>query len=146
MDPNPNHGLLRKVATYPRLDAIGAKEIPGKGRGVVALHDIAKGDLIERAPMLVIPHQDRPAVDRTIVFTYLFVWEPGRPQQTLYEHRGRAAIVLGLGSLLNHAAHPNAGYSANMDDLEIEFRALRDIAAGEEVTIDYDIELWFDPV
>lgn len=146
MGDNPNHGRLTKRATYPRSDGIGAEEIAGKGRGVVALRNISAGTLLERAPMLVVPDRDRVRTDKTIAFTYLFVWEKEEAQQDLYKSEGRAAIVLGMGSLLNHSDTPNVEYQPNFDELEIEFVASCDIVEGEELTIDYELELWFDPV
>jgi SET domain-containing protein len=116
-----------------------------KGRGVIALQDIKSGELIERSPVLIIPHKDRPAVDPTIVFTYVFMWEKGTVEEDLYKHTGRAAIALGYTSLLNHSYTPNATFHRHIDDLLIDIVAARDIRAGEEVTIDYQMTLWFDP-
>jgi SET domain-containing protein len=116
-----------------------------KGRGVVALQEIKRGELIERSPVLLIPHKDRSAVDPTIVFTYVFMWEHGTVEEDLYKHEGRAAIALGYTSLLNHSYTPNAHFHRHIDDMLIDIVALRDIAAGEEVTIDYQMTLWFDP-
>ncbi|MBF0307353.1 MAG: SET domain-containing protein-lysine N-methyltransferase, partial [Alphaproteobacteria bacterium] len=42
---------------------------------MVAAEDIRKGELIERSPVLLIPSEDRPAVDKTVIFTYVFMWE-----------------------------------------------------------------------
>jgi SET domain-containing protein len=116
-----------------------------KGRGVVALQDIQKGDLIERSPVLIIPKRDRSAVDPTIIFTYVFMWEAGTVEQDLYKHEGRAAIALGFTSLLNHSYTPNAIFHRHIDELMIDIIALRDIDAGEEISIDYQMTLWFDP-
>ena len=70
-----------------------------RGRGVVADRHIEPGELVERSPVLVIPHADRAAIDGTVVFTYVFVWEHGTVEDDLYKHQGRAAIALGLTSL-----------------------------------------------
>lgn len=115
-----------------------------KGRGVVAAEDIRKGDLIERSPVLIIPHEDRPAIDKTIIFTYVFMWEHGTVEEDLYKHEGRAAITLGFTSLLNHSHKPNAEFIRHIDELLLDVVALRDIKKGEEVTIDYQMTLWFD--
>lgn len=118
---------------------------PGKGRGVVAAQDIKKGELIERSPVLIIPRKDRRAVDPTLVFTYVFMWEHGTVEEDLYRHEGRAAIALGYTSLLNHSYAPNAGFLRHIDELMLDITALRDIEAEEEITIDYQMTLWFDP-
>ena len=82
-----------------------------RGRGVVAERRIEPGELVERSPVLVIPHADRAAVDRTVVFTYVFMWEHGTVEEDLYKHEGRAAIALGFTSLLNHS---HAGTAARL--------------------------------
>ena len=118
---------------------------PGRGRGVVADRAIQAGELVERSPVLVIPPQDRAAVDATVVFTYVFMWEHGTVEEGLYRHEGRSAIALGYTSLLNHSYAPNCEFIRHIDDLAIDLVALRDIAAGEELTIDYQMTLWFVP-
>ena len=116
-----------------------------RGRGVVAERRIKPGELVERSPVLVIPHADRAAVDRTVVFTYVFMWEHGTVEEDLYRHEGRAAIALGFTSLLNHSHAPNCAFVRHIDDLAIDLVALRAIEAGEELTIDYQMTLWFTP-
>ncbi len=59
-----------------------------RGRGVVAERRIEEGELVERSPVLVIPHADRVAVDPTVVFTYVFMWEHGTVEEDLYRHEG----------------------------------------------------------
>ena len=116
-----------------------------RGRGVIAEADIPAGALIERSPVLVIPPEDRKAVDPTIVFTYVFMWEHGTVEEDLYRHEGRSAIALGFTSLLNHSYTPNCDFVRHIDELAIDLVAARDIAAGEELTIDYQMTLWFTP-
>ncbi len=116
-----------------------------RGRGVIAETDIPAGALIERSPVLVIPPEDRKAVDPTIVFTYVFMWEHGTVEEDLYRHEGRSAIALGFTSLLNHSYTPNCDFVRHIDELAIDLVAARDIAAGEELTIDYQMTLWFTP-
>ncbi len=116
-----------------------------RGRGVVAEADIPAGTLIERSPVLVIPPGDRAAVDPTIVFTYVFMWEHDTTEEDLYRHDGRAGIALGYTSLLNHSYTPNCDFVRHIDELAIDLIAHRDIAAGEELTIDYQMTLWFTP-
>jgi SET domain-containing protein len=124
---------------------IGVGWFGNKGRGVVALRDLAPGTVIERSPVLIIPAKDRPHTDATIVFTYVFMWEHDTTEQDLYRGEGRAGIALGLSSLLNHSYQPNAEFIRHIDALELELRALQPIRAGEEVMIDYQMDLWFQP-
>ncbi len=138
------HPALQYVARYSS-DWIGVRDFGEKGRGIVALCDIPAGTIIERCPVLIIPERDRVKTDTTVVFTYVYMWEHGTTEQDLYGGAGRAAIALGLGSLLNHSYTPNANFIRRIDDLELELRSCKAIAAGEEVTIDYQMKLWFDP-
>jgi SET domain-containing protein len=116
-----------------------------RGRGVVATHQIRKGDLIERSPVLIIPASDRTATDATVIFTYVFMWEHDTIEEDLYRHEGRAAIALGYTSLLNHSYTPNCDFVRHIDALVIDLVAARDIEAGGELTIDYQMTLWFVP-
>lgn len=123
-----------------RIEARGAR-----GRGVVAGRAIEPGELIERSPVLVIPDQDRATIDQTVVFTYVFMWEHGTVEEDLYKHQGRAAIALGYTSLLNHSYTPNCEFIRHIDDLSIDLIAAKPIEVGEELTIDYQMTLWFTP-
>ncbi len=62
---------------------------------------------------------------------------------------GTVALALGYGSLYNHSYEPNARYEASRRRTKI-FVALRKIATGEEITINYNGEpgdrspVWFE--
>ncbi|MEQ9814724.1 MAG: SET domain-containing protein-lysine N-methyltransferase, partial [Azospirillaceae bacterium] len=56
-----------------------------------------------------------------------------------------AALALGYTTLLNHSYDPNVDYRHHVDEAFLDIVALRDIRAGEELTIDYEMDLWFDP-
>jgi SET domain-containing protein len=142
MDQIPNSAApIRSGDRVPlRVATLGRR-----GRGIVADAPIAKGALVERSPVLIIPHADRRAADDTIVFTYVFMWEHGTVEEDLYNHEGRAAIALGFTSLLNHSYTPNCEFIRHIDDLAIDLVALRAIDPGEELTIDYQMTLWFTP-
>jgi hypothetical protein len=102
---------------------------PGLGRGVFAAAPIARGEIIERAPVLVSPADEWSHVEKTVLYHYSFAWGPQ------LEH---AAIGLGYASLYNHSYTPNALYIRQLEDLLIDFVALRDIATGEQITINYN--------
>ena len=125
---------------------LAIKDFGKRGRGVVALNDIEPGRLVERSPVLVIPSDQRLEVDKTIIFTYVFMWEQHTIEQDLYKHTGRSAIALGYTSLLSHSYEPNCIFVRHIDELYIDVFASRMIRAGEELTIDYQMTLWFDPV
>jgi SET domain-containing protein len=116
-----------------------------RGRGVVAEREISQGELIERAPVLIIPEAARAAVDPTNVGNYIFMWEHDTVGQDLYSQKGRAALILGYTSLVNHSPEPNCDTVRYIDAFALDLVALRPIAAGEELTIDYGLTLWFTP-
>ena len=116
-----------------------------RGRGVVAEREIAAGELVERAPVLIVPEAERAAIDPTNVGNYIFMWEHDTVGQDLYSQKGRAAVVLGYTSLVNHAPEPNCDFIRYIDALALDLVAVRTIAAGEELTIDYGLTLWFTP-
>jgi len=118
----------------------------GDGRGVEALRAIRAGEVIERSPVILVPEHDRVAVDASNVGSYIFMWEHDTTGEDLYSQKGRAAVVLGYTSLINHSPDPNCTIVRYIDALAIDLIALRDIAAGEELRIDYHMTLWFTPI
>jgi SET domain-containing protein len=125
---------------------LAVRDFGPRGRGVVALEEIEAGRLVEQSPVLIIPSEQRSAVDNTIIFTYVFMWEHHTVEQDLYKHSGRSAIALGYASLLSHSYEPNCIFVRRIDELLIDVFAKRNIRSGEELTIDYQMTLWFDPV
>ncbi len=120
-------------------DAVEVKQAEGKGRGVFARRPIRKGEVIERAPLLVLTAEEYArGVDQSILAGYVFAWG-----------EGQYALALGYGSLYNHSYKPNAVYEDEADQAK-RFVALRAIKAGEEVTVNYNgdptsrVRMWFD--
>ncbi len=126
------------VAPAP-VALVGWRQISGKGRGVVALRDCPAGTELERSPVIIVPDADllKRSSGRTVLDQYLLHWsdEPGR------EH----AMGLGFLMLYNHSKRPNVEFRSGSEPETMSVIALRDIAAGEELVYDYDIELWFTP-
>lgn len=112
-----------------------------EGRGLFATETIAADTLVMEAPLLLIPAQQRVALQSTLVDDYVYEWD---------EH-GTAALVLGVSSMCNHADDPNAFLWLVPDGLVAQLFTLRDVAAGEEITVSYrseegseDAPLWFE--
>lgn len=120
---------------------IGVELIPGKGRGVLARRRIQRGELIERAPIMVFTPEEWELVDQTALTDYCFNWG---------ERQG--ALAFGYGSLYNHSFTPNARYIKNQREMVIDFVALKDIEEGEEITVNYNgapgdrSPVWFEAV
>jgi uncharacterized protein len=115
------------MTTPPPIPDLLVRKVRGMGRGVFAGRPFAKREVIEVCPILRLP-TDTPGVGTE---DYVFRW--GRLGSEL-------AIALGYGSLYNHSPAPNAEFTARFGRSDIVFRALRDIAAGEQILIDYQWE------
>jgi len=112
-----------------RSPSIAIATFPGKGRGVVARRAFCAGETIERPPVIVIPREQVALIRETRLVSYYYEWGADCKQ---------AAIALGYGSLYNHSYEPNARFEFREDKECLEFIALRDIEAGEEITINYN--------
>lgn len=112
---------------FTQTDLIEVKRVKGKGRGVFARVSIRKGEVIETVPVLVLPAAEvRDGSGWTGLGAYCFEWG-----------RGKMALALGYGSLYNHSYRPNARYDDVAPRTKV-FTALRDIAPGEEITVNYN--------
>ena len=119
--------------------AVEVKTSGAKGRGVFARRRFNHGDLIERAPVILLPDEQWLEMEKTSLSNYYYNWN---------EHG--SVLALGYGSLYNHSYKPNAVYVKHFSALLIDYVALRDIAEGEEITINYNGHpedrrpLWFE--
>jgi SET domain-containing protein len=99
---------------------------PGRGRGVFALRAFAPGDVVERAPVVVFPRVLVSGLGGTVLDDYWFWWDDACN-----------ALALGCGSLYNHACPANARFERDFAGRLLVFVAVRAIAPGDEVTINY---------
>jgi uncharacterized protein len=112
----------------------------GRGRGVFARRSFSPGDLIERAPVIVIPEKQWAKVQNSVLSNYAFDWG---------ERDEHAAIALGYVSIYNHSYSPHAKLEEVLEDMVMEIVALKDIEPGKEITINYNGDpsnrdpLWF---
>ena len=112
---------------------------PLGGRGVFASESIGAGEVVEICPVLIVPAVDLDALEATSLRDHWYGWGDD----------GDAAVAMGHGSFYNHADDASVTYEVH-DELDaLVMRARRDIAEGEELTIDYtgagENELWFEP-
>ena len=112
----------------------------GKGRGVFTSEPIAPGEMIEICPVLIIPKEELPIIHKTVLHDYYFLWGKDLDE---------CAIALGFGSIYNHQTHPNANFILDLFNKTIDIEAVKTIAPGEEITLNYhgepgnEEELWF---
>ncbi len=125
--------------------ALRVEDSGERGRGVFAAEPIAAGALVERSPVIIVPEEDRAAVDPSSVGYHIFMWEPDSVGDDIYSGEGRVAVVLGYASLVNHSEDPNCRFVRYIEGRVLDVIALRDIAAGEEITFHYGMKLWFTP-
>jgi len=111
------------IAVTPLPD-LYVRKVRGMGRGVFAGRPYRRREVIEVCPVIRLP-TDTPG---TGLEDYVFKW--GRLGSEL-------AVALGYGSLYNFSPTPNAEFTVRFGRSDIVFRALRDIAAGEQILIDY---------
>jgi uncharacterized protein len=115
--------------------------VPEKGRGVYSGEDIPKGTIIEVSPVIVMSGQERVLLDKTRMHDYIFEWGTKRDQ---------CCVALGYVSVYNHSYSSNCEYEMDYDDDTITIKTVRSVAAGEELTINYNgswnnrKKVWFD--
>ena len=126
-----------------------------KGRGVFACRRFQANEIVEIAPVVVIPHpiattrtamplkapgsttfQPNPSVKVEIKFArefsvLLFAWD------RLAKVPDTSALALGYGSLYNSANPANVRFEADPAELVLRFIAAREIQPDEELTINY---------
>lgn len=123
MKNNNKSGYVSKVP-----GGLVIKYSKNKGRGVFAVKDFEKNEVIERAPIILLNEKDSALCEKSKLDTYIFAWKK----------KYDGAIALGYGSLYNHSYNPNSSYSHDYKRKEIVFRSFRNIKKGEELTVNYN--------
>jgi uncharacterized protein len=120
----------------PNAQNVELRAVRGKGRGVFARRAFRQGQIIERAPAVVIPG---PSWNRHGRLTLLehYCYQSGARNQN-------SAVVLGYVMLYNHAWDPNANLD-EMPDHSYQVTARRDIRKGDEILVNYNGEVTIQP-
>lgn len=126
----PSDQASRPVLTTPPADIYVAHTGSPKGRGVFAARPFAQNEVVETAP-IVLCHGSFADIPREIR-ELLFNWS------ALSGVRAGHGLALGCGSLYNHDNPANMRYEADAQRQLLCFIAARDIATGEELTINYN--------
>ena len=100
------------------------------GRGVIATSPIAHGAWFDCAPVLVLAEKDLPGHGELHCYVYFWTFNPAR----------RYGLAFGNGSLYNHSPNPSVGFKLDYEHDCVCYQALRDIAPGEELFINYDYD------
>ncbi len=118
------------------------RDTANKGRGVFARKAIKADTVIETAPVIVMTADERKLLDQTLLHDYIFEWQPAGVEM--------CCMALGWVPVYNHSYRSNCEYFMDYDDHAIYIKAMRDIKAGEELTINYNgpwndkKKVWFD--
>ena len=116
--------------------------VDNKGRGVFSKKPLKADTVIETSPVIVMSGDDRKLLDQTLLHDYIFEWQP--------EGALMCCMALGWVPMYNHSYRSNCEYFMNYDDDTIYIQTVRDIKAGEELTINYNgtwnnkEKVWFD--
>ena len=87
-------------------------------------------------------NNDRQLLDQTLLHDYIFEWQP--------DGQNLCCMALGWVPIYNHSYTSNCEYFMVYEDQSIYIQNIRDIEAGEELTINYSgtwnetKEVWFD--
>ena len=119
------------------------KNTESKGRGVFTTEKIKKGTVIEEAPVIVMNRDDKVLVDQTSLHDYIFDWG---------DDKDKCCIALGFVSIYNHSYSSNCEYFMDFEEDTIQIKTIREIQAGEELTINYNGDwndkkpVWFETI
>ena len=108
---------------------LSVQSSPIHGLGVFTSLPLKKGELIERAPLILLETADKEYLRNTMLYHFYFVVNN---QQT------PAALGLGFSSLYNHSPQANSLYRISVKRQTLDIIAVRSIAAGEEITLNYN--------
>lgn len=100
------------------------------GRGAFADRDFAPGEVVERAPVILLDYAMKEL--SLPVQQVVFNWSK------LCDEPEKYALVLGFGSIYNHSDDPNTRYSADPENLSMIYTAVRAIKRGEQITVSYN--------
>ena len=123
------------------LHSLYFSDVPGKGRGMFSSEDIAKGEILEVSPVIVLSLDDRVLLDQTLMHDYIFEWG---------NTGGKCCVALGYISIYNHSPISNCEYIMDYENHTITIHSVRYVKAGDELTINYNGDwnnpkpVWFD--
>lgn len=124
---------------FPGLHIQNTKD---RGRGVFTKKFIPAGTIVEVAPVIVMSADDRKLLDQTLLHDYIFEWTP--------DDETMCCMALGNIPMYNHSYTSNCEHFMDYSDETVFIKTVRDIAPGEELTINYNgdwndtKDVWFE--
>ena len=138
---NSNIDNASTAAVYGRTTTQWAEEDGVRRARIVTTEPIARGETIEIAPVSPIYGAENSAAINAVEAT-AFTWvladstDERHPEQPVVV----CALAHGLVGAYRHSARPTADVIRHLAEFRIEAVALRDLAAGDEVTLDYGMK------
>lgn len=120
------------------------RQSPIHGRGVFASQDIAKGEIIERCPMVQMEYRSNYQLDPKI-FEYMYA-QPPCGCKDCKTHGMIFHMVLGYGMMYNHKDIPKTAWKFNYTQLIADLICTDDIKKDEEVFVSYGAVYFTDKV
>jgi len=111
------------------------------GRGVFTSKKIVADTVVEIAPVIVMTHEDKQLLNKTLLYNYIFDWG---------KEKDRCCMALGLVPIYNHSYQSNCEYFMDFEEDTILIKTVREVKRGEELTINYngdwddDAKIWFE--
>ena len=124
------------------LPSLYPDDTAAKGRGIFTKDVLLAGIITEASPVIVMDAAARSLLDQTLLHDYIFEWQPGA--------ENLCCMALGYLSLYNHSYTSNCEYFMDYELRTMSIKTVREIAAGEELTINYNGDwndatpIWFD--
>ncbi len=122
------------MPTLPRLWNVEIRDTDSpRGRGVFALQSFQSGEVVEICPVIVFqcPHDLLPKE----LQEYVFEWS----DLDIKAQKEMQALAIGYGGMYNGDNPANMRYEAVVEGAQLlqRFAAVRNINAGEELTVHY---------
>lgn len=138
---NSNIDNASTAAVYGRTTTQWAEEDGVRRARIVTTEPIARGETIEIAPVSPIYGAENSAAINAVEAT-AFTWVLADPTDERYPEQPVVVCALahGLVGAYRHSARPTADVIRHLAEFRIEAVALRDLAAGDEVTLDYGMK------
>jgi len=116
-----------------------------KGNGVYTSVALPKSTIVEISPVIVMTADERILLDQTLLHDYIFEW--GADGEELM-----CCMAQGYISVYNHSPASNCEYFMDYDAKTIMVKTMRDVLAGDELTVNYngdwnnDKPVWFETI
>lgn len=112
-------------------EAIHIHRTEEKGNGVYTRKALPKETIIEVSPVIVMTADERTLLDQTLLHDYIFEWGADGEEMM-------CCMAQGYISVYNHSPSSNCEYFMDYQEKTIMVMTMRDIAANEELTVNYN--------